>query len=306
MKNKRNEDRAGALRTGMWTAAIVAVGALVCGLGGGALALSLPAAGSAQALPVYTSLNLVAEDEPVATVWQDFDPEGMVNLSSFALEEQMSLRMGWLPTGLYSLFDQQIYSMGLFWTGGPLDMKLPWQTPAADPGSAFYLYQVALSEGLAGIDQTTFEMVTCSPSVLDVGVQDRCVSVRLSFPDLADADPAQFDAALTQIQQNLLDLLSGRTASLMGADLGCLAANTWLEERVIFLPSDEWLAAVDTQEGTPEERLLTLCDAAFIDLQTIRLDNELLVILSDQGGSGMLGLYFDVRLRCVTGYVMQT
>ena len=305
MRNKRNEDRAGALRTGMWTAAIVAVGALVCGLGGGALALSLPAAGSAQALPVYTSLNLVAEDEPVATVWQDFDPEGMVNLSSFALEEQMSLGMDWLPTGLYSLFDQHIYSVGLFWAGGTLDMELPWKTPATDPGSAFYLYQVALPEGLAGVDQLTFEMVTCGPSVLDVGLRDDCISVRLSFPELEDASPARFEEVQTRLQEDLMLLLTGRSTSLMGADLGTLAGGTWLEERVMFRPSDEWLAAVDAQEGTAEDRLMALCEALMIDLQTIRLDNELLVILSDQVGSGMLGLYCDVRLRCVTGYVMQ-
>lgn len=305
MKNKRNEDRAGALRTGMWTAAIVAVGALVCGLGGGALALSLPSAGSAQALPVYTSLNLVAEDEPVATVWQDFDPEGMVNLSSFALEEQMSLGMDWLPTGLYSLFDQHIYSVGLFWAGGTLDMELPWKTPATDPGSAFYLYQVALPEGLAGVDQLTFEMVTCGPSVLDVGLRDDCISVRLSFPELEDASPARFEEVQTRLQKDLMLLLTGRSTSLMGADIQSLSANTWLEERISFYPMDEWLDAVDPQEGTAEDRLMALCEALMIDLQTIRLDNELLVILSDQVGSGMLGLYCDVRLRCVTGYVMQ-
>ena len=305
MRNKRNEDRAGALRTGMWTAAIVAVGALVCGLGGGALALSLPAAGSAQALPVYTSLNLVAEDEPVATVWQDFDPEGMVNLSSFALEEQMSLGMDWLPTGLYSLFDQHIYSVGLFWAGGTLDMELPWQTPAADPGSAFYLYQVALPDGLTCIDQGVNELVTCGSSMLDMGLQDGCISVRYSFPDLEKADPARFEETQALVQERLLDLFYGRSTALMGADIQSLSANTWLEERISFYSMDEWLDAVDPQEGTAEDRLMALCEALMIDLQTIRLDNELLVILSDQVGSGMLGLYCDVRLRCVTGYVMQ-
>lgn len=304
MKNKRNEDRAGALRTGMWTATIVAVGALVCGLGGGALALSLPSAGSAQALPVYTSLNLVAEDEPVATVWQDFDPEDVISLSSFTVDDQISLDLTGLPVSLYAALEQPSY-LGLFWSGDFPDQELPWKTPATDPGSAFYLYQVALPEGLAGVDQLTFEMVTCGPSVLDVGLRDDCISVQLSFPELEDASPARFEEVQTRLQEDLMLLLTGRSTSLMGADLGTLAADTWLDERVMFRPSDEWLDAVDPQEGTAEDRLMALCEALMIDLQTIRLDSELLVILSDQVGSGMLGLYCDVRLRCVTGYVMQ-
>lgn len=304
MKNKRNEDRAGALRTGMWTATIVAVGALVCGLGGGALALSLPAAGSAQALPVYTSLNLVAEDEPVATVWQDFDPEDVISLSSFTVNDQIPLDLTGLPVSLYAALEQPSY-LGLFWSGDFPDQELPWKTPTTDPGSAFYLYQVALPEGLAGVDQLTFEMVTCGPSVLDVGLRDDCISVRLSFPELEDASPARFEEVQTRLQEDLILLLTGRSTSLMGADLGTLAGGTWLEERVMFRPSDEWLAAVDAQEGTLEDRLMGLCESTFIDLQTIRLDNELLVLLSDRNGGGMVGVYCDVRLCCATGYVMQ-
>lgn len=304
MKNKRNEDRAGALRTGMWTAAIVAVGALVCGLGGGALALSLPAAGSAQALPVYTSLNLVAEDEPVATVWQDFDPEDVISLSSFTVNDQISLDPTGLPVSLYAALEQPSY-LGLFWSGDFPDQELPWKTPTTDPGSAFYLYQVALPDGLTCIDQGVNELVTCGSSMLDMGLQDGCISVRYSFPDLEKADPARFEETQALVQERLLDLFYGRSTALMGADMQSLSANTWMEERISFYPMDEWLAAVDPQEGTAEDRLMALCEALMIDLQTIRLDNELLVILSDQVGSGMLGLYCDVRLRCVTGYVMQ-
>lgn len=297
---RRNGGASGA-RAGLWAAAILAVGALACGLGGGALAAVLPAAGQAAPLPVYTSLSLATEDEPLPPVWRDYDPDDLIDLTALPPEDQDPWVAAGLPGDWYGLCQTLLFQTGLLWWDDAGDPAVPWQTMASAPGQAAYLVQFPVPDGATVVDASHNEVTPCGAARLDVGLREGCVSVRFSFPDLPAATAEDFAVTQALAQQCLLDLFRGYTDHFMGAQ-----TMGWLAERTAVQPGEEWQAAVDAMEGTLEDKALAVCEAVAVDLQTIRLENELLVVLSDRNDGGMCSFYCDVRLHSVTGYIWQT
>lgn len=283
----------GMARTGLWAAAILAAGALACGLGGRALAGTLPMAAQAEPLPVYTSLDLAAEDEPLPAVWRDYDPDELTDLAGNGL-----------PADWYGLHEMLVCRTGLLWWDNGEDPLVPWQTLASAPGTAAYLIQYPLPDGATVVDASRNEVTACGAATLDVGLRADCVSVRVSFPDLPAATAEEFELTQTLAQQALLDLFRGRTDHFMGAQVVDGQAQDWLAERLLY--SGEWELVAEAPEGTLEDSALAVCEAAGIDLQFIRLENELLVVLSDRSGGGLCGFYCDARLHSATGFIRQS
>lgn len=300
MKHKEN-GRAVAVRTGLWAACIVAAGALLAGLGGRALAGALPAGGAAETLPVYTSLNLVAEDEPVPAIWQRYDPDEMLDLLTADASQPGMQLTDLLPLDTDALWAEERLCLPVFLYDPPQGqaVQLPWQTPAADPGSAWYLYQYELAGRVRPIDQVTGELHDPGRVLADLAVGNG-TAARYFFPDLPAAQPGQFDEARELVQQRLLEFLRGDSELLLGIPLyeASNGMTAWMEAR-------SWMTEILFPDASVAEQLQQISDALWIDLQTIQLDNELLVVIGERGSGGMVCLYYDVRLRCVTGLVME-
>lgn len=299
MRRKENE-HAGIARTGLWAVSIVAAGALLAGLGGWALAGALPAAGGAEALPVYTSLNLVAEDEPVPAIWQRYDPDEMLDRAAAAAQPGMPLADPPAPdTDAFWAEERLCLSGMLYDPSQGQAVELPWQTPASNPGSAWYLYQYELPGTLRLIDQVTGALHDPGRVLADLAIGSGSAA-RYYFPDLPPAEPAQFDEARELVQQRLLELLRGDNNLLLGIPFYEVSngMTTWMDARA-------WVAEIIPADAAPTEQLQQISDALWMDLQTIQLDNELLVVLGERGSGGMICLYYDVRLRCVTGLVVE-
>ena len=178
-------------------------------------------------------------------------------------------------------------------------VQLPWQTPAADPGSAWYLYQYELAGRVRPIDQVTGELHDPGRVLADLAVGNG-TAARYFFPDLPAAQPGQFDEARELVQQRLLEFLRGDSELLLGIPLyeASNGMTAWMEAR-------SWMTEILFPDASVAEQLQQISDALWIDLQTIQLDNELLVVVGERGSGGMVCLYYDVRLRCVTGLVME-
>lgn len=292
MRRKQNENRAGALRTGLWTVVIAAVGALVCGVGGGALAVALPSAGETPALPVYTSLNLVTEDEPGTAIWQAYDADNMTDLPDDIIPD--------LPRDWYHLNLSYFSLTGVFCQVATVDdtSVIPWQTPASEPGSAAYLYHCPVPGELRASDPLTGNTRDCTGALVDVAVGDG-YSVRFTFPDLPAATQSQIDYAQQLVQDQLAQMLYGYTDYLLSVPLdraGC----SWLLEAV-FLGRSMGTSELEYAFATREEELTVLCDWLNLDLQTIHLGDELMIVLALRDSTNMLCVYYDVRLGTVSG-----
>ncbi len=289
----------GHLRVALWAAAIAASGALLAGLGGGALARALPAGGGADPLPVYTSLSLAAEDEPVLPIWQRYDPEqtvvppdGAPGVSLDRVYEYL-----FLPLGIYGV-----------WEGddpGPL----PFSLLSGESGAAYYLKDYALPGALMftnlysgrTMEQTGVTMDLAAGSDL-AGMQ---LSMRLNLPDEPEARAAQLDQAVEMVQNDLAQFLAGWQDTLLG-----IPSDSWYSltdgvgtELVMRLQNRPWQDPYVLPEG--EALLRQLCDDLMLDAQIIRLENEVLLTITDRYGGGMLCLYYDARLCCVSGVAVQ-
>ena len=199
MRNKRNERTgAGALRTGMWDSGDR------CGGGAGVRAWAAarwPCPCLPPAVPrrcrCITSLNLVAEDEPVAHgLAGTLTRRGWSNLSSFTLEEQMSPEDGLGCPPACTACSTSIFTLSAcFWAGGTLDMETALAGPRpADPG--FGILSVSggpAPTGLTCIDQGVNELVTLRLQHAGTWVCRTAVyRCAIPSPIWKKADPARF------------------------------------------------------------------------------------------------------------------
>lgn len=288
----------GHLRVVLWAAVIAVSGALLAGLGGGALARALPAGGTADPLPVYTSLSLAAEDEPVLPIWQRYDPAQVVDPPDG--EPGMSLAdayefLFW-PLGIHGV-----------WEGSVTD-PLPFRMLAGDSSRAYYLKDYALPDTLMLTNLYSGRMMEQTGVTMDLAVgsdpSGLQMSVRMTFPDQPAANGTQMDQAVQLVQEELTRFLAGWQDTLLG-----VTAESW------YSLTDGGCELVDRLQGRPyqdvdtlpegESRLQQLCDEWMLDAQIIRLENEVLLTLTDRSGGGMLCLYYNARLCCVSGAAAQ-
>ena len=289
----------GHLRVALWAAAIAALGALLAGLGGGALARALPAGGSADPLPVYTSLSLAAEDEPVLPIWQRYDPDQVIDPPDG--EPGLSLidayEFLFWPLGIHGVWDE----------GGDID-PLPFRMLTGDSGTAYYLKDYALPGTLMLTNLYSGRMMEQTGVTMDLvlgsdlnGLQ---MSMRMTFPDQPAANGTQMDQAVQLVQEELTRFLAGWQDTLLG-----VTAESWYpltdggHELVDRLQNRPFQDVYTLPEG--ESRLQQLCDEWMLDAQIIRLENEVLLTLTDRYGNGMLCLYYNARLCCVSGAAAQ-
>lgn len=289
----------GHLRVALWAAVIAASGALLAGLGGGALARALPAGGAADPLPVYTSLSLAAEDEPVLPIWQRYDPDQLVDSADG--EPGLSL------SGVYAfLFDL----LGIYgvWEGddtGPL----PFGILAGDGGVAYYLKDYAVPGALQFTNLYSGRTMEQTGVTLDLAIGDDLsgmqLSARLYIPDQPAAHRTQLDQAVQMVQEDLTRFLAGWQDTLLG-----IPPESWYTltdgvgaELAFRLQDRPYQDPYALPEG--ESRLQLLCDELMLDAQIIRLDNEVLLTLTDRYSGSMVCVYYDARLCCVSGVAIQ-
>lgn len=287
------------LRVALWAAAIAAAGALLAGLCGLGLARALPAGGAAEPLPVYTSLSLAAEDEPLLPIWQRYDPE------------QTDLPGADEPgTDLARLYACILWPMGAY--SAQLEAAndlLPFERLAGDDILAYYLPDYPLPGSLLLTDLASGRMVEKTGVQMDLafgytgaGVQ---LALRLAFPGEGEADPARLEQTAQLVQSELCAFLAGQQNAL----LGILPEGWYSFSENTASPLLERLELRDTAglalDANPEIRLQQLCDALMLDAQIIRLENEVLLTLTDRYGGGMLCVYCDARLQCVSGVAVQ-
>lgn len=289
----------GNLRVVLWATVIAAAGSLLAGLCGIGLARALPAGGGTAPLPVYTSLSLAAEDEPLLPVWQRYDSEQVTETG--AGETYMDL--AWIYDSMFrpmGIYDAQVET-----PEGPL----AFQMLAAEDMFAYYLPDYPLPGTLMLTNLYSGRMVEQIGVRMDLAFgQDSTgmqISLRLRFPDEAAARDSQLDQAAELVQSWLSGFLGGTRDTLLG-----ISAEGWysltegasfgLLERLQERPIPEL-----SLDPSPDARLQQLCDERMLDAQIIRLENEVLLTLTDRYGSGMLCLYYDARLCCVSGVAIQ-
>lgn len=289
----------GNLRVVLWAALVVAAGALLAGLCGIGLARALPAGGTADPLPVYTSLSLAAEDEPLLPVWQRYDPEQVTDTE----EEEVFIDLGW------------IYAY-MFWPMGIYDSQeevpqdpLAFKRLVTEDILAYYLLDYPLPDTLLLTNLYSGRMVEQTDVRMDLALgQDSTgtqISLRLRFPGEAAARASQLDQAVELVQNGLCEFLGGERNTLLG-----ISAEGWY-----FLTEGTPFELLDRLQNRPlsempadtslDVRLQQLCDELMLDAQIIRLENEVLLTLTDRYGSGMLCIYYDARLCCVSGVAIQ-
>lgn len=289
----------GNLRVVLWAAVIVAAGALLAGLCGGALARALPAGGGAAPLPVYTSLSLAAEDEPLLPIWQRYDPEQTTPVADQELGTSLSQTYECLlwPLGIYGLDYEEL-------------PELTFEQLLTDDCSACYLRgytmpgTLMLTNLYSGrmMEQTGAQLDLAFGADLNAGYQ---MSLRLSFPDVAAASATQLSQAVDLVQRDLCSFLAGHKDTLLG-----VTPEGWysLSEGFYSELLERLVARAFLQrdlELTDEAWLQRLCDELLLDVQIIQLENEVLLTLTDRNGTGMLCLYYDARLCCVSGAALQ-
>lgn len=288
----------GNARTVLWAAIITAAGALLAWLCGGALARALPAGGTASPLPVYTSLSLAAEDEPLLPIWQRYDPEQTVD----ATAEELGINTEQFYE--FILWPLTIYGD---WEIAP-DQPLQFESLVTEDSTGCYLLDHPLSGTLLLTNLYSGRMMEESNTRLDMAMgQDSSgyqVSIRLSFPDQPAATDSQLDQAVNMVRSYLCGFLAGRQDTLLGIPLESwytLAEGTPCE-LLDRLQNRPWQGSGYTDA---EVELQQLCEEMMLDAQIVQLENEVLMTLTDRYGTGMLCVYYDARLCCVSGAAMQ-
>lgn len=299
-----------AARMALWAGAVLAAGALLAGLTGSVLARVLPAGGTADPLPVYTSLSLAAEDEPLLPVWQRYDPE---RVQAVTAEE--------IGTSLSRIYEYLLLPIGIC---SPEDLAREdppaFEQLADDSGAACYLRQYPLPVTLLLTDLYSARMMEQTGALLDLAIgwdnTGYQVSVRLTFPEEPAATAGQLDQAVELVQNDLCAFLSGYQEMLLGipveswysladgvpsALLDRLQGRLW-EQQIDLAVGDGNDTAWETD---PAVRLQQLSDDWMLDVQIVRLEDEVLLTLTDQLGEGMLCIYYDARLCCVSGAAIQ-
>lgn len=289
---------AGTARTVLWAAGILAAGVLLAGLAGRGLARALPAGGTAEPLPVYTSLSLAAEDEPMLPLWQRYDPEQTV-----AAEE------GEMGTSLEGLDQYLFWPLGVYclWEEPPQE-PLPFEKLETEEGAGYYLLQYPLPGAVMLTDLSSGRMEERSGVRMDLAfgwnsADGYQISLRLDIPEEEEATADQLDLAVYLVRNQLCDFLAGRRETLLGIPReGLYSLTDGIPSELL----DRLQERVEAGgEVNAEAELQQLCDAQMLDVQLIRLENEVLLTVTDRYGSGMLCLYCDARLRCVSGVALQ-
>lgn len=274
-------------------------------LAAGRLCLPDSTPGSQSALPVYTSLNQIVEDEPTFAAWQSYDPanppplladqglEGdpLLSLDMFYFEnDQIPALLGAL--GFAYQPGEETGSEAL-----PLRGWLGEQAGHLD----LYLYQYPLEHGLYQISEQGSRLVPC---LVDFAFTASSTSFRLIPTGLPDATSAQAEEAQARVQADLIDLLT-----------------TGGGHYVQFSYGMGWYPLIDlcdlVRDGgyrdfmlgelgeLPEsEQLGILADLYALNVQVLQFPNTILVLLSPYDEQ-VFGFYYDMRLQAYTGLAYQ-